>query len=250
MSPNDNLMTFTKPDLSVVLLCYCSEDAASLYVKELKACLEELNIDWEIILVGNYIAGSGDQTPKIVRNIASQDSRIKAITREKGGMMGWDMKCGFEKASGKTIAVTDGDGQFPLADVGRTYKKLIDENLDMVKTYRIKRSDSLYRRILSAVYNWIFNIFFPGLSCHDVNSKPKIFKLNVLQKMDLLSDDWFIDAEIMILARRLKLNFGEIPTQFSKLDSRTSFIKLGSIVEFIVNMILFRFREFRYLFSK
>ena len=66
-------------------------------------------------------------------------------------MMGWDMKCGFEAASGQAIAVTDGDGQFPLADTGRVYKKLIDDDLDMVKAYRIKRSDGLYRRILSSI---------------------------------------------------------------------------------------------------
>ena len=68
--------------------------------------------------------------------------------------------------------------------------------------------------------------------------------------MDLLSDDWFIDAEIMIQARRLKLRFAEISTQFSKLDTRTSFVKPGAIIEFVVNMILFRFREHRYLFKK
>ena len=67
--------------------------------------------------------------------------------------------------------------------------------------------------------------------------------------MDLISDDWFIDAEIMIQVRRLKFNFSEISTQFTKLDSRTSFVKPGAIIEFIVNMILFRIREFRFLFK-
>jgi len=240
-------MGATKPDLSVILLCYRSEDAISAYVEDLKSCLNELNIDWEIILVGNYVAGVNDRTPGIVRKIASQNERIVALTKEKQGMMGWDMKCGFEAASGQTIAVTDGDGQFPLADIGRVYKKLIDDDLDMVKAYRIKRSDGLYRRILSSIYNLIFNLFFPGFSCHDVNSKPKIFKANVLRQMNLLSDDWFIDAEIMIQTRRLKLNFAEISTQFTRLDLRKSFVKPSAIIEFIINMIVYRIREFRFL---
>ena len=50
-------MIATKPDFSVVLLCYRSEDAMPSYVEELKVCLSELDIDWEIILVGNYVAG-------------------------------------------------------------------------------------------------------------------------------------------------------------------------------------------------
>jgi glycosyltransferase involved in cell wall biosynthesis len=241
-------MTIGKPDLSVVLLCYRSEDAIPSYVEDLKTCLIELNFEWEIILVGNYVVGSNDRTPEIVKDIAKQDPRIIALTREKEGMMGWDMKSGFAEASGKVIAVTDGDGQFPLSDVGRVHRKLIEEDLDMVKTYRAKRGDGLYRRILSAVYNFIFALFFSGFSCHDVNSKPKIFKADALHKMNLLSDDWFIDAEIMIQARRLNLKLGEISTQFTKLDSRTSFVKPSAIIEFIVNMILYRFREFRFLF--
>ena len=239
-----------KPDLSVVLLCYHSEEATLSYVEGLRACLVELNISWEVILVANYFPGSGDRTPEVARDIANKDVRVKALTEKKKGMMGWDMKCGLKNASGKFIAITDGDGQFPLDDVGRVYKKITDENLDMAKTYRVKRGDGLYRRFLSAIYNVIFMFFFPGFRCQDVNSKPKIFRAEVLEKMDLLSDDWFIDAEIMIQARRLKLRFAEISTQFSKLDTRTSFIKPGAIIEFVVNMILFRFREYRYLFKK
>jgi glycosyltransferase involved in cell wall biosynthesis len=243
-------VTTDKPVLSVILLCYRSENAVPCYVEDLMNCLKELNIDWEIILVGNYLPNSNDRTPKIVKDIAAQDPRIKAITKEKKGMMGWDMKCGFENCLGKIIAVTDGDGQFPLTDIGRVYEKLVDEDLDMVKTYRIKRGDGWYRKILSAVYNFIFCVFFPGISCHDVNSKPKIFKADALQKMDLLSDDWFIDAEIMIQARRLKLNYSEISTKFTKLDSRKSFVKPRAITEFIVNMILYRFKEFIFLLKK
>ena len=243
-------MVTDRPDLSVVILCYRSEDAIPNYVEELKVCLKELHIDWEIILVGNYLDGVEDRTPEIVRSIAAQDPKIKAISKKKGGMMGWDMKLGFEQANGHAIAVTDGDGQFPFEDIGRVYKKLLSGNLDMVKTYRIKRSDGRYRRTLSFVYNIIFKIFFPGFFCHDVNSKPKIFRAKVLQKMELISNDWFIDAEIMIQARRLKLNFAEISTQFNKLDVRESFVKPAAIIEFVMNMILFRFREFRFLFKK
>ena len=68
--------------------------------------------------------------------------------------------------------------------------------------------------------------------------------------MDLKSDDWFIDAEIMILARRLKLRFTEIPTQFTELSSRRSFVKPMVTIEFIVNMILFRLREPRFIIGK
>ena len=121
----------------------------------------------------------------------------------------------------------------------------MDENLDMVKTYRIKRSDGWYRRTLSSAHNIIFTILFPKLPCHDVNSKPKIFKADVLQKMDLLSDDWFIDAEIMIQASRFKARIGEVDTVFHSISSRASFVKPLAILEFLGNLIYYRIKEFK-----
>ncbi len=239
-----------RPDLSVVLLCYRSENALIPHVEELKTHLLELNITWEIILVGNYDIGSNDKTPEIVRDLANQDSRLIALTKIKEGMMGWDMKAGLEHASGKVVAVNDGDGQFPSIDIGRLYKKLIDEDLDIVKTYRSKRDDGFYRFTLSTGYNFIMNIFFPKLSCRDINSKPKIFKAEAIKQMELISDDWFIDAEIMIQANRLNLKFAEIPTQFEKLSARKSLVKPIAILEFLVNIFLFRLREWGLILKK
>ena len=57
-------MTIGNPDLSVVLLCYRSEDDSQSYTNELKTYLMELNIDWKVILVANYVSGTNDRTPE------------------------------------------------------------------------------------------------------------------------------------------------------------------------------------------
>ena len=188
-------MVMDKPDISVVLLCYRSEEAVWKFVEVLKRSLEEIEVSWEIILVGNYTEDSHDRTPDVVNEIASLDSRILAITKVKQGMMGWDMRSGPEAASGRVIAILDGDGQFPMEDVVRVYEKLKNDNLDLVKTYRRSRGDGFYRRFISSVYNFLFNIMFPGLASRDINSKPKIFTEETLKKLELRSDGWFIDAE-------------------------------------------------------
>jgi hypothetical protein len=94
------------------------------------------------------------------------------------------------------------------------------------------------------------NIFFPKLSCRDINSKPKIFKAEAIKQMELISDDWFIDAEIMIQANRLNLKFAEISTQFEKLSARKSLVKPIAILEFLVNIFLFRLREWGLILKK
>lgn len=238
------------PNLSVVVLCYRSADTIASFVESLVASLSGCDSNWEVILVGNYFENSGDRTPEVVTHLAKGDPRIRAVTLVKEGMMGWDMKSGLRAATGNIIAVIDGDGQMPYEDIVRCYKKITEEGLDLVKTYRTKRSDGIYRICISTVYNLLFKIMFPGLKSVDVNSKPKVMTRKVYDKLDLKSDGWFIDAEIMIQARRFKLKTGEIPTVFHNIESRPSFIKPQAIIEFIANLIWFRFLETRFWFKK
>lgn len=238
-------MALAIPNLSVVVLCYRSGEAIEPFVESLISSLEEYEPDWEIVLVGNYFEGSGDRTPEVVKVLAKKNPRIRSVTLAKEGMMGWDMKSGLRAATGKVLSVIDGDGQMPCEDVVCTYKKLKEEGFDLVKTYRAERDDGLYRLCISAIYNFLFKILFPGLNCRDMNSKPKTLKREAYEKMDLRSDDWFIDAEIMIQARRLKLKVGEVATIFRSIESRPSFVKPRAIFEFLGNLIWYRILEFR-----
>ncbi len=233
----------------MVVLCYRSGETIASFVEPLAKSLEEYDKNWELILVGNYVENSGDNTPAVVREIAEGDDRIRAVTLVKEGMMGWDMRSGLEAARGKVLAVIDGDGQMPLEDIVRGYKILKEGNWDMVKAYREERGDGLWRKLISNVFNGLFTVLFPGLHCRDVNSKPKFIVREVYEKMDLCSGDWFIDAEIMIQARRLKCKIGDFPVVFHQIDSRPSFVKPRAIWEFIVNLLCYRLKEFRFWFQ-
>lgn len=232
-------------DLSIVVLCYRSEETIIPFICELKKHLSSHTDSWEIVLVGNYLPGSDDRTGEIVQTLASGDERLIALVEPKSGMMGWDMRKGFEAASGNYICVIDGDGQFPVEAISECYRNIIDENLDLIKTFRSNRADGIYRHIISVTYNLLFSILFPGLRCSDINSKPQIITRAAYQKMDLSSDDWFIDAEIMINVRRHNMRFKEIPIQFLELVTRRSFVNYRAIFEFMRNLVVYRFLEFR-----
>jgi glycosyltransferase involved in cell wall biosynthesis len=162
----------------------------------------------------------------------------------KKGMMGWDMKSGLQLATGRTLAVIDGDGQMPSSDVIRVYQLMKKNGLDFAKTYRVTRNDGSYRRLISVVYNILFKLLFPGINAWDMNSKPKIMTREFYEKLHLESNGWFIDAEIMILSRRLHAKIGEIETVFHSIDSRSSFVKPLSIFEFLGNLFWYRVKEF------
>lgn len=234
------------PELSVVVLCYRSGGAARACATRIGDVLVDAGIhNYQLVLVGNFIAGSGDTTPDVVRELAAGDTRIVCSAVAKQGMMGWDMRSGLALATGACLAIIDGDNQVPVVDLVRIYRLLVEQRLDLAKTYRTSRGDGIRRKVLSLVFNGMFHVLFPGLGVRDVNSKPKILTRSAYERLTLKSDDWFIDAEILIQARSLGFRIGEIETEFFGLLGRRSFVKTAAVIEFLHNLLRHRILEFR-----
>ncbi len=234
----------THPALSLVILCYKAGSKINRFLESVTRNLDSVTSNWEIILVGNYWPDSNDDTPQVVREIASRNKKIHALTKEKQGWMGWDARSGLDLCRGEVIGFIDGDEQMVAEDIAKAYKLLIAQNADIVKPYREKRYDPWIRRANSSVYNVIYNFMFPGYCVNDVNSKPKLICRKAFEKLSLKSDDWFLDAEIMIQARRHQLKLVEFPTIFHKSVHRRSFVRFGAVFEFLKNLMKARIQEF------
>lgn len=232
-------------ELSVVVLCYRGEENVLPFIEQIKNTLAQRKIDFELILVANYdLPASADRTPQIMRDLAAKDKRCICVATQKNGMMGWDLREGLKQATGRVIAFVDGDGQTPAADILKLYGLLNEKNLDICKIYRIGRAEKLWRRIFSAIFNFLFRILFPGFRIRDINAKPKLITQVALKRMHLTSNDWFIDAEIMLESRRLKLQFAEIPGISGENTWRRSFVGAAAMFEFAKNLLVYRMRYF------
>ncbi len=232
------------PALSVVILCYRAGEGAREFARQVRAALSGAGIDdHELVLVANYVPGSDDPTPAVAAELAASEPRVVVSAVAKRGMMGWDMKTGLALASGDVLAVIDGDGQVAAGDLVGAYRLIATGAYDLVKAARIERGDGASRRLVSAVYNGVFRLLFPGLPVRDVNAKPKLLTRAAYERLSLASDDWFIDAEIMIQARRLGFRVGEVETVFLPLADRRSFVHVQAILEFLVNLVRYRLDE-------
>ena len=231
------------PKLSVIILCYRSGESLIDFFEEVKETVANYVPIHEFILVANYLEGSNDRTGEYAKVVAAENENCTALSISKKGMMGWDMRQGLDAATGDVLCIIDGDGQFPISSILDCYQVMEKEKVDLVKTYRETRNDGIYRRIISTAYNLIFKILFPGLNSKDVNSKPKLLRSSAYKKMKLTSDDWFVDAEIMLNVRDYKMSFREIPVEFDELKGRKSFVKPQAIIEFLINMVRYRLKN-------
>jgi len=235
----------TNPEISVVVLAYREGPAIEPFVQKLQDALSEARLNYEIILVSNYKPQLEDETPELARKLAQADPRILAITNVKneGEGMGWDARRGMDEARGETIAFIDGDGQMPAEDVVAVYRKLKEKGLDLCKTVRVERHDGWKRKVTSMAYNAFVRMLFPGIQARDINGKPKIFTREAYRKLNLKSNGWFLDGEIMIKAGELGLKYDAIPTIFKSNEHRESMVKPGMILAFIGNIVIYRFKS-------
>ena len=229
-------------EFSIAVLCYRGGRDIIPFVEKFHKVMSMFRFEWEIILVANYWPGNGDETPEVARKLAADLSNVRFIAGEKAGGMGWDARRGLDACRGKYIGFIDGDGQFPVEAIFSCFTKIKSEDYDLVKTYRVMRGDGIYRNFISAIYNRLFRLLFPEYRGHyDVNSKPKIMKRETYRRMDLRSDDWFFDAEIVLNCLALKLRMYEIPIHFQPLVQRKSFVRSRAVFEFLRHLLKYRF---------
>jgi glycosyltransferase involved in cell wall biosynthesis len=232
------------PELSAVVLCYRAAESIIDVVQPLRQSLDDLEIDYEMVLVANTWRGDVDPTPGIVKSWAAGQDNVVVLAEDKQGAMGWDMRSGLRTARGAFVIVIDGDAQNPVSDVARMYREMTSNHADVMKGRRVIRHDGAKRRIISVGYNVIFRVMFGTWELWDINGKPKGLTRAALEKMTLRSDDWFVDAELVLEARRLGLTIAEMPVTFNENAQRASFVRISSIIEFVRNMIRRRLAPF------
>ena len=138
-------MSETAPQVSVVVPLFNEEENMSILQSELRAALA--GIDHEIIFVDD---GSTDRTVEKIE----RDPRTRVVRFERNAGQSAALYVGCKAARGAIIVMIDGDLQNDPADIPRLLAE-IARGADMVCGYRTKRQDTLQKRIVSRVANFV-----------------------------------------------------------------------------------------------
>ena len=228
------------PELSCVVLAYRAADRTGDVVLPLYDLLEGEGISYELIVVANYWPGE-DCTPVVAAALARGRDTIRVVARPKRGDMGWDLRSGLAACSGRFLVVIDGDGQVPVGYVLEAYRRLRTAGAPVVKGRRYRREDGWIRTFVSLCFNTLFRLLFRTRGLWDVNGRPKGMTREAYEQLDLQTDDWFTDAEILLKARRLGLEVHEFPVRFLVHPAHDSVVGPATVWEFRRNMALTRF---------
>jgi len=228
-----------RPELSLVIPCYNEEDVIRNAAVRLVQSFREMGVDSEFVLVDN---GSVDNTGKIIDDLIGEGLPIVKIKVEVNQGYGYGVLQGLQASRGDMIGFTCADEQVEAQDVAKTYRIAAEaKGPKLVKVRRRFRIDGLFRRIVSITYNFVTIIMFGGLGSIDINGNPKILPREYLERMNLQSKDWFLDAEVLIKAKKLGLKVHEFNVMAQMRGGGTSHVRFSTCWEFVVNLLRYRF---------
>ena len=159
--------------------------------------------DYEMIIVND---ASTDTTAKLADEAAAANSRVVVVHHPVNRKLGGSIKSGFAAATGDVVLYTDADLPFDFREVHKAMRLMNQYEADIVAAYRFDRTGEGYVRVVySFFYNLLVRALF-GCRFRDVNFAFKLVRRSVLQKVQLSSEGSFIDAELMVSARKLGMN--------------------------------------------
>lgn len=227
------------PELSLVMPCYDEEELVERTVADLLAAFAETGRRLELIAVDN---GSRDRTGAILAEIAREDARVVVCRVEENRGYGNGILAGLPLARAPWVGFVCADGQVAAADVARLFALADPESGPrLLKVRRRFRRDGIRRKVVSVLYNGVVNVLFPGIGSIDVNGNPKILPRAALARMNLASVDWFLDAEVLIKARSLRLPVVEVDVVGHAREGGKSNVRTSTCLEFARHLAAYRF---------
>ena len=158
--------------ISVVVPVYHAESCLEELYRRLKAALEPLTADFEIMLVEDC---GGDRSWPLIVALAQRDPRVKGIQFSRNFGQHYGITAGLDRCNGDWVVVMDCDLQDRPEEIPRLYAKA-QEGHEIVVARRGKRSDPLLKRFSS----WLYYSVFSWLA--DMNYDPQAGNFRILSR--------------------------------------------------------------------
>jgi glycosyltransferase involved in cell wall biosynthesis len=139
--------------LSVVIPVYKAQECLRELYQRLRASLETITQDFEIVLVEDC---GGDSSWEVIVEIASVDARVKGVQFSRNFGQHYGITAGLDYCNADWVVVMDCDLQDSPEEIPRLYAKAL-EGYDVVLARRGRRNDTISKRLTSWVFYKIFS---------------------------------------------------------------------------------------------
>lgn len=224
-----------KKQLTVIIPVKDEIDSIAEIVSRINACLKKNKISHNIIIVDDHSNdGSWELSKKLQKKFP-----LKAVRKKGKPGKTYSILEGLAQTTAENIAFIDADLQYPPEALPEMFKQLDTHGLVIGK--RVHQDGSPIRKFVSKTSRTIIGKFLYGVP-YDIQSGLKVFKREVIEKMDTLElKPWSLDLPMLLTNLDLNYTVGEVAIPFSERKAGASKIAILSTTwELISQALLFR----------
>ena len=201
-----------QPCLSVVMPVY---NEAATVADMIKTVLNQRPVQQLVIVDDASTDGTGEAIGRIIGN----DPRVKLLSHSKNCGKGAALRTGFAHATSPIVIVQDADAEYDPSEYYLVLNPILSGKADVVFGSRFLGAGSrrvLYywhsvgNKVLTTLSNMATN-----LNLSDMETCYKVFRREVLEKIDIQEDRFGFEPEMTAKISKLKLRVFEVAISYN-----------------------------------
>jgi glycosyltransferase involved in cell wall biosynthesis len=172
-------------DISVVVPLINEVESLPELTSWISRVMDENRFKYEIILVDD---GSTDGSWEMIKKLQTNDPSIKGIKFRRNYGKSAALNTGFEAAQGNVVITMDADLQDSPDEIPELYRRINEEQYDVISGWKAKRHDPLSKTIPTKIYNSATRRMSGIHNLHDFNCGLKAYRKAVVKNIEVYGE--------------------------------------------------------------
>lgn len=205
------VMQNPKPLISVVIPVFNEEPTVGNIIERTRKALKKAGLAYEILVVDDC---STDNSLGI-----SLKSKVRVLSLKRHMGKGYALRMGFKKAKGDIIVTIDSDGSHNPEELPKLLEPILKDEADFVIGSRFLNKENIFQKRANKVGAQLLNFIAKILTKQDTSDSQsgyRAFRASLFKKINLKSNGYEIESEMLVKAAKKGFRTKEIPVKFEQ----------------------------------
>ena len=171
-------------DISVVVPLYNEDESLPELMAWIDKVMLEHNFSYEVVFIDD---GSTDSSWKVITSLKEQYAAVKGIKFRRNYGKSAALNVGFEAVQGDVVITMDADLQDSPDEIPELYRRIKEENFDLVSGWKAKRYDPITKTIPTKLFNAATRSM-SGIQLNDFNCGLKAYRHDVVKTIEVYGE--------------------------------------------------------------